>query len=296
MVHQLRPFIGDTRQHLFNVSWPPWNECTYQDCVLYFPRHDEDEGKACEVRFRYAAVDNPTWSLGDGLRYAIQRCLSFRILTPVARISDDEVPLSADPVLVHTDNLREFVQRWRSKVEILLQSPHSRAFVFMGGIEARLAIQLGGAGYLQRVMSQSTIRGPRTMSKIIEGCEYSDDTVTLGEIKLLLGTLLPHLPKRKVERSLWPSSELLRLKFPEGFCGEWNDRCESLFQAIWKQLNSDKPKFRDGTKWRSFFEYGNHVNQSVAQADAHVWLDAYNEMIASGGKQWHGSLLSDLYL
>ena len=295
MVCLLQPFIEDTRQPPFTAPWPPWNEHAFKNCVLYFPAHDVVDGKVCEVRFRYAALNNPTWRLEDGLRYAIERCLPFRILSPVTGTPRVTVPLRADPVLAHHVDLWQFVQQWRSKVQTLLQSPHSRAFVSMGGIEARLAIELGGTGYLQRVLSHSTTEGPRTISRVINGQEYTDDTVTPGEVKLLLGTLLPQLPIRKVERSLWPSTEVLRLKFSESYRGEWNDRCETLFQVIWNQVNSDKPKLRDKTKWRTFFEYGSRVNQPLARADSQVWLDAYNKVIAVDGKEWHGCLVTDLY-
>jgi len=246
-----------------------------------------------EVRLRYATLDNPAWTWSDVLQYAMQRCLPFHLMTLNGCIPLPITPSVAEPLLADFRDKVEFVRRWKTKVLNLLQSPRSRAFLFMGGIEARIAIQMGGVEYVQRALSSPSPTLPHSMSLVVDGQEYACDTVTSGEIQLLLGTLLPH-PPRRVPRSLWPSSYILKTKLPESFHEEWNSRCETLFQRVWREINSDRPQLRQITQWRVYFEFGGFANEPLPSTDSQMWLDAYKELTAGGSDQWHGTLLTNL--
>ena len=302
-----RTHIDDPRETIFDISGLSWNNIVDREehHIIHFPSYDTIEGKINELRLRFAALDNPAWNLVDVLNYAIHRCVPFHVMKRVVDMPRFvRSPIGPTPTPCDQDGISSVVSQWRSDVQSLLASPHSRAFLFIGGIETRIAIHMGGADFLKRCM-ENPISGPHIVSEAVNGHTYIRDSVSLDEINLLLGSVPPPFKEthnrqkgepRTVHRSLWPSSHVLETKFSECFRGEWNLDCESLFQTIWKSIDSGNPRLRTSTQWRVYFKYGARTHKQVALADPQSWLNAYEQLNAVNPQQWHQTLLADIRL
>ena len=295
MKQQLGSLIEDTSSQVFSVSGSTWEIDIIKKAIIEFPWDQGLDPAELEVRLRYAALEHPTWTLRDVLCYAIGCCLPFRIMFPICATLPS---LTAPPNLILTDeqSVLHLVAQWKEGVRLLLQSPHSRALLFMGGIEARIAIRFGGDEFVRRAMSVPMITDGRNVLRVVDGQSYLEDKASPSEVNLLLGCLLP-IPPHKVECSLWPSSALLREMFAEGFRCEWNTACEQLFNHIWVEVHSSKPQLRTSKQWRSFFRHGGHTNRTLpSSTDEKIWTNAKSEFRAADGREWQGARLAHLNL
>jgi hypothetical protein len=121
--------------------------------ILFFPDYENDSGKRTEARLRAAFAKSPTSTISDLFNYAAQHGLPFRIMTPLPpRINNGALFLD---VIGHGS-----VGSWRAAVEMLLQRPHTRAFVLSGGLEGMIARWIGGEDLIQRVMQGPALTGP----------------------------------------------------------------------------------------------------------------------------------------
>jgi hypothetical protein len=215
----------------------------------------------------------------------------FPDVTPVSRMSEIE-SAEAIPDIDH-ENPQEVVRRWKAGLADFFKRRHSRALMFLGGIETRLALRVGGLDFVRSAMQGVDLTGPRCTEER-DGQVFTDDAVTVDEVSLLLGCITPaSANRRKVVRSLWPSSAQLKLKFSEHFTGDWNSSCEDLFQAIWREVNGQMPKLRNITQWRTFFKHGGRTNSTSPSLEQSAWREAHEVLIEK--VEWHGMRMSDLF-
>ena len=275
----------------FGIMGLYWDAKFLQSGVFIVPDHDRDEGKAVEVRLRSAAASaNPPWTIRDLLCYAVEHGFRFRIMVPLtAERTEHRDAISPPTTLeVQSRDLALLVKQWRYAVEKLLQARRSRAILFLGGIEARLAISIGGTPFLRSAGNGVDLTGHMYTTVTSDGQTLADDAVTADEIRLLLG-YVALTPPQTTDRSLWPSSEILRSKCPASFDGDWNSRCENLFQNILSEVNSAKPQLRSRTQWGRFIRHGGFAVSSTPSSDSRLWAVEHEHLIDSTGCDWHGS-------
>lgn len=276
---------------IFGIMSLSWDAKFLQLGVLFIPDHDQDEGKAVEVRLRTAAAcANPPWTTQDLLYYAVEHGFRFRIMVPLTaeRIEHRDTISPPTTLEVQSKDLALLVKQWRRAVEKLLQARRSRAFLFLGGIEARLAISIGGTPLLRSAGSGVDLTGHMYTTVTSDGQTLADDAVTADEIRLLLG-YVALTPPQTTDRSLWPSSDILRSKCPASFDGDWNSRCENLFQNILSEVNSAKPQLRSKTQWGRFIRHGGFTVSSTPSPDSRLWAVEHKHLVDSTGCDWHES-------
>lgn len=293
MLSRFQPYTESFPAFHFDKGELNWGEELLQLGHLFFPDHDSEEGKIVELRIRSAVAAHPGWSLEDVLAFAVAHCLPFRIMTPVS-LTPASYTTEASVLDIEHENPLEVVRRWKAGLACLFQCRHSRALVFIGGIETRLALMVGGLDFMRSAMHSADLTGPQCIEEM-DGQVYTDDAVSADEVNLLLGCVVPTLGNgRKVVRSLWPSSAQLKLKFPEHFTGDWNTPCENLFQAIWLEVNGPNPKLRNVTQWRTFFKHGGRTNSASPSLDHSAWREAHEALIMTAKDEWHGKRISGL--
>jgi hypothetical protein len=254
--------------------------------ILFFPDYENDSGKRTEARLRAAFANSPTSTISDLFNYAAKHGLPFRVMTPLPpRITNGT--LSFD-VMRHSS-----VRSWRAAVEMLLQRPHARAFVLSGGLEGMIARWIGGEDLIQRVMQGPALAGPHVKFSHVNGQEYYDDMTTEAERDILLGVMQPQ-GRQTLERSLWPTSAILSSYVPGYASGTeaWSIRCEHIFRAIQKEINSGKAQPMNRREWLRFLRHGGFINQQNTEGD--VWLQRHDDFVNLGHRDWHCISLSDL--
>lgn len=270
-----------------------WDSKYLSTGVFYFPNHEEGEGMLVEVTLRQALAAHPTWRLGDLLDYALEHYLRFRILVPITPLILYTSPIETNEHLsgpgVGADAVA-LVQTWKTRVTSLLNHPRGRAFAFAGGIEARIAVYVGGAAYLERVKMGPLLSGP-TFSHSVNGRVFYDDDLLDGDFETLLGTVSPVHPQT-VPRTLWPSTELLASCI-KGYNRhtEWNAACEAVFLAVKDEMEEHKPCPRPRALWTRFIKH-NGVTQQLGLNTGGI-LDKSTAMTIhhSFERDWHGSRL-----
>lgn len=266
---------------------------TLATAVLYFPGHDKDEGKVSEAQLRLAFSQHSTWNISNILDYALDRRFNFRIMVQCSSPPQHGQPEPYQPLQQEkggkVQNTR-LVEEWRARVNSLLSRPHSRGLAFVGGIEARIAADIGGVAFLDRGRLGPTLTGPSFYTWTTNGVTYYDDDVTQNDVDTLLGVVAPGA-RQSVNRSLWPSTEDLRdsLQYYDREM-EWNDTCEAIFLAIKADVNGPNPVLRTYAKWKRFIQRNGATRKEVRGLDRDVALGTHD----SSDCDWHGSLIPSL--
>ncbi|KII93296.1 hypothetical protein PLICRDRAFT_101579, partial [Plicaturopsis crispa FD-325 SS-3] len=239
-----------------------WNEHYLAEGRLLLP------SVASEVRMRYwvLTADHPL-SVPQVLRMALERCLPFRIEVPTSVAeSFAPQPLSnlerraatfyqlgrTETLAAHNLTGYEYRDRYQTMVLELLSRPHARAFLFKGGIIARLAWEYGGLDLVIRAMQGPSVqvshysRGQVTHGDI----RTTDDQVSEPEVWLLLG-LAQTGARQTTDHWLWPPPELWE---ESGiFQGEWNERAEGWFKRIVRSFEEGKTRPMSTSDWKQIF-------------------------------------------
>jgi hypothetical protein len=146
---------------------------------------------------------------------------------------------------------RELKYRYESEVYTILQRPHARAFLFMGGIVARVAKLFG-----KEDLMHQALQGP-SIQTTVHHAGYTDietelkyDQVSKWEVRRLLG-FFEKEKKGDPDRSVFPSEALFKEFAP--FQDEWNDYCEQWLQKVVTEISEDRIILRSPTDWIEHF-------------------------------------------
>ncbi|KIK36125.1 hypothetical protein CY34DRAFT_16598 [Suillus luteus UH-Slu-Lm8-n1] len=170
-------------------------------------------------RAQYPQV--PVWffahrCLSLGMDWRVFTASSTPTLQPSISTSTSPRPLKAGT---------SFFVDYARRVHSLLQLPHARRFLTMGGLLWRIALHYGPSE-----LFASAISGPSSDASKLFRCEAHDtlvdDTVSDEDINLLLGI---------TDRgSIWPTLDLWEKN--ENWAGEWGARSERWFTARIREI------------------------------------------------------------
>ncbi|KAG2107600.1 hypothetical protein DEU56DRAFT_688819, partial [Suillus clintonianus] len=135
-------------------------------------------------------------------------------------LQENPRPLKKGPLL-----LADYVRR----VQILLQQPHARRFLTMGGILWRIALHYGPSGFFSSAISVPSADASLHLH-FDQGADPTvvDDRLSDAEISLLLGIT--------ENGSIWPTLEIWEKN--EHWSGEWNAKAERWFQAHIREIST----------------------------------------------------------
>jgi hypothetical protein len=257
---------------------------------------------AAEVRLRYFALRHPHLTWSHVLNWALSMCIPFDLVlatrdVELFRPQEVTPSMTANSIHFHGASeqfLRDNVDpnknflRWQASCTSLVRRYHARAFLFRGGIVARLAIAFGGGELLRTVASgpspQLTVNElGKTVPIMGAHQNFRSDSVTDEEVGVLLGTIVS--TRGGNPSTFFPPQSIFD---DVSFDGQWNEQCEGMFQYIWKHLNHT-PKANTSAAWWKLFRPVTNLGQlyRVRKVDSVAWEDVLERM----GTRWNGNPL-----
>ncbi|KII89604.1 hypothetical protein PLICRDRAFT_174464 [Plicaturopsis crispa FD-325 SS-3] len=258
------------RHHTFDGPLLPidssieWSDADVENARLRLP------DPSAEVRMcHWVQMEGGSMNLDQLLLRAIERCLEFRVEIPIERarefVPDELTPLELGATTFHEvgyvetfydANLDCYQLRdnYTATVLTLLTRPHARAFLFLGGIKARLARHFGGNDLLMRaVYGPSPLVSHHLRGRVThEKSTTIDDRVCEAEEWLLLGRV-KGVGRRTADRWIWPPPSLLHDSWI--FNGEWNQYAENWFQKYLRLFVAGRVFAKTYGEWKQYLHH-----------------------------------------
>jgi hypothetical protein len=266
---------------------------------------------ASEVRLRYISLTHPNWTWSDILTWALSMCIRFQLVIPSRDLELFKPPKTTQSMLdnavfynrdveqplLYEKDVSIFVLRWRAACANLMKRDHARAFLFQGGIVARLALALGGEDLIL-----SALAGPSPQLTVNElGCtthignqNLRSDSVSSSEIDVLLGRAAAPAAGGS-RRSLFPLQSIFDEKIPV-YAGQWSQPCEVLFQHLWNHLEI-QPVMRTPAEWVKILGPITALGRSLQFApnpSPQSWESLVQELAGTIEKRWNRNSLQVL--
>ncbi|KAF7985635.1 hypothetical protein HWV62_2143 [Athelia sp. TMB] len=292
----------DEQEYPFDfTSFGRWNRQMLDQAVLSFP------DKRAQWRLRAWFAEEPTIRATTLLGRALSRFIPFYLEIPApavhqfARKREQCTPWEVaaglfyqtgyqDPPIVYQDNRVDYAAKYKSSVLALLNKPNAPAFLYEGGLVARIAFEFGGVPLVQRAMgglsAAFTLHGAGATS-IDRGTRR--ESVSEYEKLVLLGHSVPSGVKEKVH-SFCPPIKLFENTFAL-YDGVWTTALEAWFQRITVPIHQGEPKVRTAGGWAKDLRNERH---HLRVQEAH-WDNAEREIILTQGPSWEGRRLTGLF-
>ncbi|KAF7965263.1 hypothetical protein HWV62_44725 [Athelia sp. TMB] len=277
-----------------------WSKLFLEKVVLHFP---EDRA---QWRIRAWMLDEPRLSATALLDRALAFFLPIHLEIPAAIVHQFTKPLAAynhwelaagdfyraerpDETITWKANGADYASNYRGSVLNLLNKPNAHAFLYEGGLLARIAYEYGGETLMARAKSglsaAVTLHGAAATS--IERTTKRE-SVSASEQLTLVGQSLPAPPKTDVHYIFPPA-----WVFNEGFSpydGMWNEDCESWFQRIIKKIKDNAPPAKTDGGWTRDLRSA----RKKERIRASTWTHASQELMRLQGDSWEGKRLKDI--
>jgi len=251
-----------------------WNAPLCADGVLFFSQDSTQVSNAAMI-LKSWTLRYPDMSILQIIAAAIIQMVPFRILLPLGALNPYPYPnhVPYHNPLTRSNDMRSFVRSWKMHLVELLAYFEARAFLLKGGIVARVAIHFGGLGLIKRVVHGPHQQFPANQfTTFAHGTIMYDDDVTHEQLLALLGSPSAESQGERKPQTLFPTPAAMESHFWR-WQGCWNDFCESLFQAILKDLEKS-PTLRSEREWGRWIRFGDHNKRDQAKEDLLTSLPA----------------------
>ncbi|KAF7967325.1 hypothetical protein HWV62_34699 [Athelia sp. TMB] len=230
------------------VVYGSWNKKYLEKAVISFPK------ARAQWRIRSWLFEDPSLPLTQMLGRAISYCVPFRLEMPEANVQEFRKPRIQyqqwerdaalyyrpgyrDPQVEYTANKAELAGLYVSSVLPLLRKPNAPAFLFEGGLLARIARHFGGQDLIDRAMlGLSAAVTLHRAGEVSADRDTQRESVTPWEQQALLG-YTKVVPPQQVTHSVFPpvsTFEETCLLYEEA----WTDECEDWFKRMLARCNS----------------------------------------------------------
>lgn len=298
-MESLLPSIDETYPPEPSLA-PSWSRRWLTQAVIHF------ENPRSEWRVRAWLSRYPDLSLTTLLTKAITSHIPFNLEVPAATLQKWRRPLQTYSVweieagvyytgvsqarpIIYNANGSEYARDYELSVLEILNRPNSTAFLFEGGLLARLASHYGNAGFLNRALE-----GP-SAAMVLHGFGHTDFTrstirerVTEPEKNVLLGQSSPGGSKTEIHY-VWPPVVIFQAKFL-AYDGRWTQECENWFL---ERAALIKGGFVDSKTEGGWWHHFRHARRGSRITDDQ-WRTVEDEIIATSGISWEGAALGSL--
>lgn len=281
-----------------------WNPFFLQHGVLYV------EADA-EVRLRLWANCIDGWDgIGDVLVRAINHGVAFRIgvkpqdlyvfrpkvvtLRDLATSVYYETGFVDRPLEYGRGGL-ELYGRYRAELLKVLDRPHARAVIAMGGPLAWIAKRYVGGELIQRYMDGPSIQVSVHQKGWLdqESFTYAQaDRISAEEENTIYGYV--KYGDNEVDKTLWPTAAALR-KALGHFRGEWNPICEAAYTTIFNKLQNGQIELKTRSAWVHWLRSPDHGDKKAAFVPSPSDFEAALARIKEGfSEEWNRAALHEI--
>lgn len=185
--------------------------------------------------------------------------------------------------------------RWRAAVTDVLRRPHARAVVFLGGPLHWIARKFKGDALLLDALTGPSIQVSVHQSGYLNAGEegyYRSDDLSPGEQRTLYG--FTSGANGDGDRTLFPTEAILAT-YLNHWTGEWNDRCQSIFETIWDNIHDrDMVLAMTPGQWNQFLRGNNRGIYAPAFTPTDAdWTQLHDELSTRYPKSWDRIALSE---
>ncbi|KAF7973925.1 hypothetical protein HWV62_13984 [Athelia sp. TMB] len=269
-----------------------WSKDFLLQAVISFPK------PRAQWRIRSWLFEDPALPATQLLGRALSYCIPFQLEIPekVLRLffkpKTQYVQWERDAALYYrpgyrdqqidyTANGAELAELYQGSVLPLLRKPNAPAFLFEGGLLARIARHFGGQDLIDRALKG--VSAAVTLHRAGETSMDRDtrrESVTTWEQQVLLGYTKIG-PNQKYTHSVFPPVATF-----EEFCipyeEAWTDECEDWFQHLMRRLMNNAPLCLTEGGWRN--ELRRFRRQRRMEDGS--WQAASAEILAEQGPTW----------
>ncbi|KAF7972074.1 hypothetical protein HWV62_19149 [Athelia sp. TMB] len=195
-----------------------------------------------------------------------------------------------DHLITYDANGVDYAATYKSSVLALLNKPNASAFLFEGGLVARIAYEYGGQQLVERAMgglsAAFTLHGSGSTS-IDRGTRR--DYVTDYEKLVLIGHSKPAEGKDKVH-FFYPPIQLFTETFGL-YDGCWTPELESWFVGIKTRIDRGEPRVRTSGGWLKDLR---QERRTMRTSNDH-WRNLEREILRTQGPSWEGRRIANLF-
>lgn len=216
----------------------------------------------------WANTDSSLIDERDLLIKAVAHGIRFRITVPgseIERFRPREVTTDdmtagfyyakeyIEPDLTWDRGGADFLTKWRTRVKDILGRPHASVVVFAGGplhwIARKFKADLLIAAAFKGPSVQVTVHQVGFLNAKLPGYPRADE-LSSGEERTIYGFMGGSSPDK--DRTLFPTEAMLD-EYLDHYTGQWNNRCESIFETIWSNIH-DRGSIKAYTpgQWKQF--------------------------------------------
>ncbi|KAF7979556.1 hypothetical protein HWV62_41826 [Athelia sp. TMB] len=298
-VRSLIPGDEDIYPHDFSET-RGWNKKFLHEVIITFPVPE------AQWRIRAWLLREPELLATQLLNRALSRFIPFRLEMPEAALpkftrAQEEYsgwdvvaalyyePGYRDPELCYTPSAATQASKFRSSVLAILHKPNATAFLFEGGLLARIAYQYGGIQLVRRAMTglSAAVTLHRDGATSIERSTRRENVSTYEKSRLL-GVFKPAEGKT-VAHSMFPPLTIFRDYF-HAYDGVWTAECEDWFTKQVEHIAQGEILAQTEGEWKkSLRKY---------RRSAHIGLATLTEARAAimdeQGPSWEGARLMNV--
>ena len=237
-----------------------------------------------QVRMRYYASCRPEVSdirhvVDIAIIHQLEFSLAIRVsdvglFTPVVVSGLDRMGIKAlyqpgftEPSFSYTKGTPAvFANAYLAKINDILQRPHARAFIGMGGPYSWIAEHFGGPSLVQAFLSGPSIQVTRHLLGKSDSHEENPiglqwDQVSAQEGSFLFG-FVPSQDSTSPERYLFPPPHYLR-ELCDHWNGDWNEVMDKIFARIADDIDRGKAEPRERSWWSSHLRNYNRLPKPI---------------------------------
>lgn len=195
----------------------------------------------------------------------------------------------ARPIIYNTIG-SEYARDYELSMLEILNRPNSMAFLFEGGLLARLALHYGNPGFLKRALE-----GP-SAAMVLHGSGHTDfnrstirEHITDPKKNILLGQSKPG-SSRTETCYVWPPVVIFQARFLV-YDRRWTQDCENWFID---RVALIKGGFVDTKTEGGWWHNIRHARRGSCLTDGQ-WRNAEEEIVGVSGALWEGATLNCLF-
>ncbi|KAF7965579.1 hypothetical protein HWV62_42836 [Athelia sp. TMB] len=279
-----------------------WNREFLEEAVIHFPAPN------AQWRIRSWRVQDPDVPITILLSRALSYFIPFQLEVPMeimhrfmrtkASCSYRDTAAGIFYKSNYIGNLIQYtkigvnyVAAYKTSALGVLAKPNAPAFLFQGGILARLAYYFGGPALVEqatRGLSTGVTLHGAGFTSIDRGTKREE--VTDYDKMVLVGYSETSGPQTEPHYLFPPEHVFNECFLPYDL--EWTEYCERWFMKVMATLDNNAPVSRTESGWRTELR----MVRKALRIDDRTWKEAREEIMAVGGPSWEGARVRDLHV